>query len=60
VQGVADKMKHDPDLWSALGGVVSADITANQVHFALVPEALRRMGRRLTVEQGQTRIALSF
>lgn len=60
LQGDAEKMKQEPEVWAALGGDRTVNITANQVHFALVPASLARMGRKLIVDRSETRIVLSF
>lgn len=59
--GQADRLKVDADLWGLLSGRNPAPaITAAQVHFALVPEELRRHKRALTVATTETEISLTF
>jgi histidine phosphotransferase ChpT len=57
----APRLKVDPALWEVLTEPrAPAEIGANQVHFALVPEELARQGRRLVTEIGATTIRLTF
>ena len=59
--GQAPRMKVDADLWRLLSNRNAAPaITAAQVHFALVPEALRRHQRALTIAITETEISLTF
>ena len=59
--GQATRLKVDADLWGLLSGRNPAPaITAAQVHFALVPEELRRHKRALTVATTETEISLTF
>ena len=59
--GHATKMKIVPELWNVLSNPNAvADISAAQVHFALVPEELQRQNRRLTAELRDTEIRLCF
>ncbi|MDP4033149.1 MAG: histidine phosphotransferase family protein [Pseudorhodobacter sp.] len=59
--GHATRMKIDPDLWEVLANpAAAAEVTAAQVHFALVPAALHRQNRHLSVELRDTEIRLSF
>lgn len=59
--GQADRLKVDADLWGLLSGRNPAPaITAAQVHFALVPQELRRHKRALTVATTETEISLTF
>lgn len=59
--GQAARLKVDADLWGLLSGRNPAPaITAAQVHFALVPEELRRHKRALTVATTETEISLTF
>lgn len=56
----APKMRVDPDLWEVLSNPAAAhEVTPAQVHFALAPDELASLGRKLTVEirQGEIRIA---
>lgn len=54
VQGEAEKLRVDPILWEALeSGTIPAPLRPSQVHFALVPQVLRALGRSLGVEAGQ-------
>ncbi|MDZ4096783.1 MAG: histidine phosphotransferase family protein [Paracoccaceae bacterium] len=59
--GHATKMKIDPDLWELLSNpAAAAEIGPAQVHFALVPEELRRQNRQLCAEIRETEIRLGF
>ena len=59
--GQAPRMKVDADLWRLLSNRnATPAITAAQVHFALVPEALRRHQRALTIAITETKISLTF
>jgi len=59
--GQATRLKIDADLWGLLSGRNPAPaITAAQVHFALVPQELRRHKRTLTVATTETEISLTF
>jgi len=59
--GQAPRMKVDADLWRLLSNRnATPAITAAQVHFALVPEALRRHKRALTIAITETEISLTF
>lgn len=57
----AARLKIEPALWEVLTEPHGpAEISAGQVHFALVPEELQRQGRRLITELKETTIRLSF
>lgn len=59
--GVATKLKLDEKLWDTLFDAnAKADITAAQVHFALIPGELAQQSRRLTATIAPTEIDLSF
>ncbi len=61
VKGAAPKLKLDTALWAVLTDpTATADITAAQVHFALIPYELSRQNRRLTVDLSPTEISLVF
>lgn len=58
--GSASKLKIDPALWDMLSAPrAPQDISAAQVHFALIPGELQRQKRRLTVELREQEIRLS-
>jgi len=60
IVGEGGTMQADPALWDALrAAAVPPALRPSQVQFGLVPAALARLGFRLTVEVGQTRIALA-
>lgn len=59
--GSAEKLKLDETLWATLADTSqTADITAAQVHFALVPAEMAKHGRRLSVQLMPTEINLRF
>lgn len=59
--GEAAKLKLDPDLWDVLSNpAAKPDLTAAQVHFALVPDEVQRQNHRLSADIGPTAIRLSF
>jgi histidine phosphotransferase ChpT len=61
IRAEAARLRIDPELWAVLTEPrAPAEIEAGQVHFALVPEALAREGRRLVTEIGEKAIRLSF
>lgn len=61
ITGQAAKLKIDAGLWEVLSNPgASVEITAAQVHFALIPEEMHRQNRRLTAEMRETEIRLSF
>jgi histidine phosphotransferase ChpT len=61
LSGVASKLKIDVELWQGLSNPLQKlDITAAQVHFALVPEELARQNRQLKADMGPTEITVSF
>ena len=59
--GAAPKLKINATLWEGLSNpAAKVDITAAQVHFALVPDEIARQHRRLTAELAETEIKLGF
>jgi histidine phosphotransferase ChpT len=59
--GEAAKLKLDADLWETLSNpAAKVNVTAAQVHFALVPGELKRQDRHLTADIGPTLIRLGF
>ncbi len=59
--GTAPRMKIDPDLWEVLSNPAARfEVSAAQVHFALLPDELSRLGRSLLVEIRDGEIRLSF
>jgi histidine phosphotransferase ChpT len=59
--GTATKLKVDGDLWEVLTNpAAKPDITAAQVHFALIADELSRQNRRLTANIEQTQISIHF
>ena len=61
VEGSSAKIRRDPDHWAALSGAPVACVSASHVHFLLVPTALARAGRTLTIEEDdETRIRIGF
>ena len=59
--GAATRLKLDADLWDLLSPPnAKANITAANVHFALIPRELAQQNRHLTSKLEATEIALSF
>ncbi len=59
--GTATKLRLDADLWQHLSNPgMKVDITAAQVHFALVPVELAKQNRRLEAALTPTEISLEF
>ncbi|MEM0936597.1 MAG: histidine phosphotransferase family protein [Pseudomonadota bacterium] len=52
-QGEAEKLRLEPILWEALdSGTIPSPLRPSQVHFALIPQAARALGRTPTVRSG--------
>jgi histidine phosphotransferase ChpT len=61
VQGVAARMRIDPDLWDVLSNPGNLrDITPGEVHFALLAEEIARLNRRLAVELREGEVRIGF
>ncbi len=61
LSGTATKLRLDADLWQHLSNPgTKVDITAAQVHFALVPVELAQQNRRLEAALTPTEISLEF
>ncbi|WP_380052095.1 histidine phosphotransferase family protein [Falsihalocynthiibacter sp. SS001] len=61
IQGQAEKIKIDTDLWRRLSKPNDeSPLLPAQVHFALVPDALRAAGRKLSAELRETEIVVTF
>ena len=59
--GAASKLKVDASLWEVLSDpTAKPDISAAQVHFALIPDEVKRQKRRLLAEIEPMQIKLSF
>ena len=59
--GTASKLRIDDGLWNPLlNGTAAVEITPAQVHFALLPETMTQLGRKLDVTRTGDRIALAF
>ena len=59
--GAASKLKVDASLWEVLSDpAAKPDISAAQVHFALIPDEVKRQKRRLLAEIEPMQIKLSF
>lgn len=59
--GEADKLRITPALWQMLADdKIPPDVTPGQVQFALVPDLLKRLNKRLFVELSETRIQIRF
>lgn len=61
IKGTATKMKIDPDLWETLSNPAAQhEITAAQVHFALMSAELATQGRKFQLDVREADIRLSF
>ncbi|MGI1661704.1 histidine phosphotransferase family protein [Palleronia sp. KMU-117] len=61
LDGQAERVKVDASLWELLlGQAEGVEVTASNVHFALVPDLARRMGRPVRTMLGETAITISF
>ena len=59
--GTSDKLAFDDGLWGPLtNGIDPISLTAAQVQFALLPQALAEAQRRLSVERSDNRITVRF
>ena len=59
--GTSRRLRADAEVWGLLAAAPGqARVTAAQVHFALVPELLRRTGLKLTTRMGEDRIEVTF
>lgn len=61
IEARADRLKMEPGLWARLAEAGSgAEISAAQVQFELLPQEIRRSGRKLSVEADTGRVAISY
>ncbi|QMU57848.1 MAG: histidine phosphotransferase [Boseongicola sp.] len=61
IEAHAEKLKHDPELWDIVTkGKLESSVAASEVHFALVPIAMRDSERQIAAFLGDTQISLSF
>lgn len=59
--GHAEKLRHSPDLWSAIGTPDgAAEVSPAEVQFALLPLLAQDEGRRVAVTSTQTDIVMRF
>lgn len=59
IDATAERMRIEPALWAMLDGAPApADLTANQVHFALLAREAARSGRPVTVTRSETALRL--
>jgi len=59
--GTAERLDVNPPLWRLITGAPSNDdLTPAQVHFALIGPELARQGRRITLQQSDTRLRVQF
>jgi histidine phosphotransferase ChpT len=59
--GTAERVRADPKLWSLLlGDAGGIEPTSGTVHFALVPDLARRLGRTVRTTLGETAVTISF
>ncbi|MFQ6548041.1 histidine phosphotransferase family protein [Aestuariibius sp. 2305UL40-4] len=57
----APKLRYEAELWSTMAGPLGADVTApGLVQFSLLPLLLSEAGRRLNIDQAETRILMEF
>lgn len=61
VTAQGSRFKVDPSLWGSLTSPASGkEVTPAHVHFALLPDAAERIGRRIETETGETLMTISF
>lgn len=60
VQGEADKLRIDPDLWSTLATGATKDLGAAQVHFPIAQQLAASIGRQINFSHTDTRVMLTF
>src|SRR5690606_31609175 len=61
LQGTAERLSFGENLWTLLSQPEApVDLTSAQVHFALAPEAARRLGRTLRVTHEPGLISAAF
>ena len=61
LRGTADRMKIDGNLWALIvDPTANIDVTAAEVHFALVAPAATRAGCRIASELNETEIVIRF
>lgn len=60
IEGAGDKLRIEDEVWNWLATGPRAELTPARVHFALLPEAVGRLGRQLALLRGATGMTLSF
>lgn len=61
LQGVADRISLDKELWSLLQGAIAPiDLMPSQVEFALLPLIVQDAGRNITCKGDATQLSLTF
>lgn len=61
VTATADRMRLEPALWQILeGGPLSADLTANAVHFALLAHEMANRSRAIALTRTEATVSLAF
>ncbi|MGB0905146.1 MAG: histidine phosphotransferase family protein, partial [Mangrovicoccus sp.] len=61
ITGSANKLKIDPELWELLSRPeTELDITPAQVQFALIPDLMAQLGRKLTLQISDTEISAVY
>ncbi|SDJ74492.1 histidine phosphotransferase family protein [Aliiruegeria lutimaris] len=57
---ISPKLKYDEALWAVSTSSAPFELSPKNVQFALLPEALARLGRRLALTQTQGTLALTY
>lgn len=61
LNGTADRVNIDPDLWSLLAGAPMSDkLPPSHVQFALLPLVVRDAGRKITIQSDETSLKMQF
>lgn len=61
LRGTAERTKIDPDLWELISNPsADVEVSSANVHFALVPDTAKRVGRSVTSHISDGEIILSF
>nr|WP_116132602.1 histidine phosphotransferase family protein [Tropicimonas sp. IMCC34043] len=60
VEATSEKLRIEDEVWNWLGAGPRAELTPARVHFALLPEAVENLGRRLDVQRTEGGIVIGF
>ena len=60
VIGEGRKVNLDETLWAGLAAAQEAEITPALVQFALLPEAAKEAGRRISFDAGLEKVSITF